>query len=79
MVPSQTLSEVFKENEEDLESKTQANIIWIRVYGVTTPSSYKTSDQLARVSPRQNTSPLPYIFGIAGAGLILVIVILVVR
>lgn len=72
--------EVLKMSKEDLESTTQANITWIPVYGLTTPrSSYKNPDHLSHASSREGTSSLPYIFGIAGAGLILVVVLLVVR
>lgn len=80
MVPLQAILEVLKISKKDLEGKTKANIKWIPVYGSTTPrSNYKGSGQLSRVSSRESTNPLPYIFGIAGAGLILVVVLLVVR
>ena len=80
MVPLQTILEVLKMSKKDLKSKTQANINWIPVYGSTTPrSNYKGPGQLSRVSSRESTSPLPYIFGITGAELILFVVLLVVR
>ncbi|KAL9975600.1 hypothetical protein ACROYT_G012780 [Oculina patagonica] len=79
IVPPQTMMEILKESKGVLESATQAEISWIRVFGLTTPRIYKPPDQLARVSSRQNASPLPYIFGFAGAGLILVVILLVVR
>lgn len=80
MVPLQTILEVLKMSKKDLERKTQANVTWIPVYGSTTPrSNYKGPGQRSRFSSRERTSPLPYIFGIAGAGLILLVVLLVVR
>lgn len=67
-------------SKKDLERKTQANVTWIPVYGSTTPrSNYKGPGQRSRFSSRERTSPLPYIFGIAGAGLILLVVLLIVR
>jgi len=80
MVPLHTMLEVFKMSKKDLESTTQANITWIPVYDSTIPcSSCQGSGRLSRTSSRESTSPLPYIFGVAGAGLILVVVLLVVR
>jgi len=80
MVPLQTMLEVFEMSKKDLENTTQANITWIPVYGFTTPySSCKGPGRLTHTSSRESTSPLPYIFGIAGAGLILVVVLLVLR
>ena len=81
MVPLQTMLDVLKMSKEDLESTTQANITWIPAYGSTTSRiSYKSpGGQLSRASSRESTSPLPYIFGFASAGLILVVALLIVR
>ena len=80
MVPLQTMLQVLKMSKEDLEITTQANITWIPVDGLTTPrAGYIGPGHLSRTSSRESTSPLPYILGIAGAGLILVVVLLLVR
>lgn len=73
--------EIVNRSKEYLESETQANIAWMRVDELTTPRTliYGKPDQLTRLSVRQKKSPLPYILGIAGAGLILVVVLFVVR
>ena len=73
--------EIVNRSKEYLESETQANITWMRVDELTTPRTliYGKPDQLTRLSVRQKQNPLPYILGIAGAGLILVVVLFVVR
>ena len=69
--------EILNDNRVCLENQTQAVITCIRANDLTTPINGSPDQVVSK--PQRSKSPLPYIMGVVGAVLILVVVLFIVR